>query len=55
MDSFRLITTYSPWLLLACLAAGLLYAWLLYSKRTPWPKSVNYMLAGLRFVVVSFL
>ena len=55
MNSFKLITTYSPWLLLACLAAGLLYAWLLYSKRTPWPKAINYMLAGLRFAVVSFL
>jgi predicted Zn-dependent protease len=42
-------------LILACLAVGLLYAWLLYSKRTPWPKSINYMLAALRFVVVSFL
>lgn len=42
-------------MLLACLAAGLLYAWLLYSKRTPWPKSMNYLLAGLRFAVVSFL
>jgi hypothetical protein len=42
-------------LILACLAVGLLYAWLLYSKRTPWPKPINYMLAALRFVVVSFL
>ncbi|WP_299824063.1 VWA domain-containing protein [uncultured Pontibacter sp.] len=55
MNSFRLITTYSPWLILACLAVGLLYAWLLYSKRTPWPKSINYALAALRFVVVSFI
>ena len=55
MNSFRLITTYSPWLILACLAVGLLYAWLLYSKRAPWPKSINYALAGLRFVVVSFI
>ena len=55
MNSFKLITTYSPWLLLVCLVAGLLYAWLLYSKRTPWPSSINYLLAGLRFIVVSFL
>ncbi|MBW7467610.1 hypothetical protein ABID22_001994 [Pontibacter aydingkolensis] len=55
MTSFRLITTYSPWLILACLAVGLLYAWLLYSKRAPWPKSINYALAALRFVVVSFI
>ncbi len=55
MSSFRLITTYSPWLILACLAAGLLYAWLLYSKRTPWSAPINYGLAFLRFAVVSFL
>ncbi|TPE44360.1 VWA domain-containing protein [Pontibacter mangrovi] len=53
--SFRLITTASPWLILACLAAGALYAWLLYSKKTPWPKQLNYALAALRFVVVSIL
>ena len=55
MNSFRLITTSSPWLILVCLAAGLLYAWLLYSKRTPWSRSLNYLLAALRFVVVSIL
>ena len=55
MNSFRLITTYSPWLILACLAAGALYAWLLYSKRTPWSKGLNYTLAAVRFVVISFL
>lgn len=55
MSSFRLITTASPWLLLACLAAGALYAWLLYSKKTPWPRPLNYGLAVLRFVVVSVL
>ncbi|MFD2247072.1 VWA domain-containing protein [Pontibacter ruber] len=55
MFSLKLITTYSPWLILACLAVGALYAWLLYSKRAPWPKGINYGLAVLRFVVVSFL
>ncbi|MBX0333313.1 VWA domain-containing protein [Pontibacter sp. HSC-14F20] len=55
MNSFRLITTYSPWLILACLAVGALYAWLLYSKRTPWSAGINYALAAVRFVVVSFL
>ncbi|WP_266204629.1 vWA domain-containing protein [Pontibacter kalidii] len=55
MSSLRLITTASPWLILACLAAGALYAWLLYSKKTPWPKPLNYALAALRFVVVSVL
>ncbi|MCJ8164503.1 VWA domain-containing protein [Pontibacter sp. E15-1] len=55
MTSFKLITTSSPWLILACLAVGLAYAWLLYSKRTPWPTPINYLLAALRLVVVSAL
>ncbi|WP_299758104.1 VWA domain-containing protein [uncultured Pontibacter sp.] len=55
MFSLRLITTASPWLVLACLAAGALYAWLLYSRKSPWPKALNYGLAALRFVVVSIL
>ncbi|WP_347158520.1 VWA domain-containing protein [Pontibacter chitinilyticus] len=55
MNSFRLITTASPWLILVCFAAGALYAWLLYSKRAPWRASINYVLAGLRFMVVSVL
>jgi hypothetical protein len=55
LSSFRLLTTASPWLILACLAAGALYAWLLYSKKAPWPKPLNYALASLRFVVVSVL
>jgi hypothetical protein len=55
LNAFRLITTYSPWLILVCLAVGALYAFLLYSKRTPWSAGINYALAAVRFVVVSFL
>jgi len=55
LGQYSLLTTYSPWLLVACLAAGALYTWLLYSKKTPWSSSINYLLAALRFVVVSFL
>jgi hypothetical protein len=55
LDQFSIFTTYSPWLILACLAVGALYAWLLYTKKTPWSPRLNYLLAFLRFVVVSFL
>ncbi|MDX5348125.1 MAG: VWA domain-containing protein, partial [Hymenobacteraceae bacterium] len=55
MDQFKILLSASPWLIVACLAAGALYAWLLYSKKTPWSAKVNYALAALRFVVVSFL
>ncbi|WP_262385925.1 VWA domain-containing protein [Hymenobacter sp. BT491] len=45
----------SPWLILLCLAAGVGYAALLYSAKAPWSKPLNYGLALLRFLVVSFL
>ena len=50
-----LTTAYSPWFILLCLAVGAGYAALLYSAKAPWSKAINYLLAGLRFVVVSFL
>ena len=50
-----LSTAYSPWFILLCLAVGAGYAALLYSARAPWSRAINYGLAALRFVVVSFL
>lgn len=50
-----LSTAYSPWFILLCLAVGAGYAALLYSAQAPWSRAANYVLAGLRFVVVSFL
>jgi hypothetical protein len=50
-----LSTAYSPWFILLCLAVGAGYAALLYSAHAPWSRAVNYALAGLRFVAVSFL
>ncbi|AYA37029.1 VWA domain-containing protein [Hymenobacter oligotrophus] len=38
-----------------CLAVGAGYAALLYSKRAPWSKALNYGLAFLRFALVSLL
>lgn len=50
-----LSTAYSPWFIVLCLAVGAGYAALLYSARAPWSRAINYALAGLRCVVVSFL
>jgi hypothetical protein len=50
-----LSTAYSPWFILLCLAVGAGYAALLYSAQAPWSRAINYALAGLRFIVVSFL
>ncbi|HWZ21949.1 MAG TPA: hypothetical protein VNW06_04805 [Cytophagaceae bacterium] len=35
--------------------AGLGYAYLLYQKKSPWNKNTNYLLAGLRFLLVTLL
>jgi hypothetical protein len=50
-----LSTAYSPWFIVLCLAVGAGYAALLYSATAPWSRALNYALAALRFVVVSFL
>ncbi|MFC5271854.1 VWA domain-containing protein [Adhaeribacter terreus] len=55
MEQFRILLTHSAWFLPLCLLVGAAYAWLLYSKNPPWGKKLNYSLAALRFVVVSFL
>ncbi|WP_448519744.1 vWA domain-containing protein [Rhodoflexus sp.] len=51
----QLITTYSPWLIILCVALGLLYAALLYSKESPWGQTTNRLLAAVRFFLVSLL
>ena len=43
----------SPWWLLACVAAGLLYALLLYTPTARWSRATNYGLAALRAVAVA--
>jgi hypothetical protein len=60
MQQVQLLFENSPWLLIPCLLAGAVYALLLYVKnrgfRNPsWGKTVNYLLTGFRFVLVSLL
>ncbi|KAA5548599.1 vWA domain-containing protein [Adhaeribacter rhizoryzae] len=55
MSQFKLLTAYSPWLVLVCLVVGALYSWALYARKAPWSAKLNYLLAFLRFAVVSFL
>jgi hypothetical protein len=55
MNRFQLLTSYSPWFILLCLAAGALYAFLLYQRKSSWSKAVNWALAGCRFALVSLL
>ncbi|WP_157608627.1 vWA domain-containing protein [Roseivirga seohaensis] len=53
--SLLLKTDVPSWFILFCLLVGALYAFLLYSKKTPWSKNTNRALAGLRFVLVTLL
>ncbi len=60
MDQVRLLFDYSPWFILVCLIAGALYAFLLYIRRSSfvnkaWSNKINYILTGLRFVLVTLL
>lgn len=55
MERFQLLISSSPWFVLACLAAGAVYAGVLYQKKPVWGKNLNWALAACRFVVVSLL
>lgn len=49
------MTEYPLWYIVFCLLAGLVFAFVLYTKNTPWHKALNYGLAGMRFLLVSAL
>jgi hypothetical protein len=51
----RLIFEYSPVYFLLCLALGVGYAFLLYSSRYTWSKSLNRFLFGLRAILATTL
>lgn len=52
-DKSTLLLEYSPWWILLCLGAGLLYAFILYQKKNTWSDSTNKVLFALRFLLVS--
>ena len=51
----KLSFDYAYWFLVICVAVGFIYAFILYTKKTPWSSTVNKLLSVIRFVVVSFL
>ncbi len=55
MDNFQLLFESPPWLILFCLLAGAVYAYLQYQPRGPWSTRVNQALAGIRFLLVTIL
>ncbi len=56
MDVRQLLWGASPWWILVCLLAGLLYAGLLYSRNpTLWSRATNWGLFALRFMLASLV
>ncbi|EMR04084.1 hypothetical protein [Cesiribacter andamanensis] len=56
MDVRQLLWGASPWWILVCLLAGLLYAGLLYSKKQSlWGPATNWSLFAIRFLLASLL
>ena len=60
MQQVQLLFDNSPWLLIPCMLVGAAYALLLYIKSrgfryASWGRQVNYLLTGLRFLLVSLL
>jgi len=51
----NLSLTYSFWWVFICLLVGLIYAWIQYAKTAPWSKEINYLLAGLRTMLVALI
>ena len=45
----------SPWLILACLALGAVYAFILYQPQPAWSKAVNTLLALVRGSLISLI
>ena len=56
MDKFSLLFESPPWLIGVGVLIGFAYAAVLYYRtKAPWRKTVNYLLAGLRFLMVTQL
>lgn len=51
----RLIFDYSPLYFVVCLALGIGYAWVLYTAKYSWGKTMNRVLFGLRAVLATSL
>lgn len=51
----RMIFDYSPFYFIVCLALGIGYAWLLYTAKYSWGKTMNRLLFALRAVLASAL
>lgn len=51
----NLSLTYSFWWIFICLIVGGGYGWIQYSKTAPWSTQLNYLLAGLRTLLIALI
>ncbi len=54
MDN-RILFEFSPWFVLLCILAGLVYAFLLYKQKNPWGWIPSLILSGIRFITVFLI
>lgn len=54
MDN-RILFEFSPWFVLLCILAGLVYAFLLYNQKNPWGRIPSIILSGIRFLTVFLI
>lgn len=56
MNGFSIYASTSPWFIFLCIAIGITYGYILYSRPTTlWSKRIHYLLAALRIILVSIL
>src|SRR5690606_16221584 len=55
MEHQRILLDSSPWFVIVCVALAAGIAFLLYNAKSPWPKTVNHLLFGVRFVPLFLL
>jgi len=55
LSKVTLQTDASPWFIPLCLIAGFSYGFILYSKKSPWSRSINYALLILRAAAVALI
>lgn len=54
-EKSTLLFEHSPWWIVGCAALGMLYAFLLYQKKSTWSATTNKVLFSIRFTLISFL
>lgn len=55
LTKLNIKTELSLWFVPLCLLLGLVYAYVLYNKKSPWSNQINYLLATVRGLIVALM